>query len=124
MPALQVRDFPNELYEQLREYAAANHRSMAQQTIVAVDQMINGVQSEQSSPSEVSIELDTEAKRQARREKYREIVKRMEETDERILERRGGVPIPTDLATQWIREDRDNNHGHVLNLDDFDGNEA
>ena len=26
MPALQVRDFPNELYEQLREYAAANHR--------------------------------------------------------------------------------------------------
>ena len=42
MPALQVRDFPSELYEQLREYSAANHRSIAQQTIFAVDTMING----------------------------------------------------------------------------------
>ena len=26
MPALQVRDFPQELYEELRSYAAAHHR--------------------------------------------------------------------------------------------------
>lgn len=44
MPALQVRDFPEELYEELRVYAAKNHRSMAQQTIAAVEQQIHDVQ--------------------------------------------------------------------------------
>ena len=42
MPALQVREFPAGLYEELREFAAANHRSMAQQTVCAVDAMIHG----------------------------------------------------------------------------------
>lgn len=42
MPALQVREFPAGLYEELREFAAANHRSMAQQTVYAVDAMIRG----------------------------------------------------------------------------------
>ena len=37
MPALQVRDFPDELYEDLRVYAAQNHRSIAQQTIACVE---------------------------------------------------------------------------------------
>lgn len=37
MPALQVRDFPAELYEELREYAELNHRSIAQQTIACVE---------------------------------------------------------------------------------------
>lgn len=37
MPALQVRDFPEDLYEQLKEYAALNHRSIAQQTIACVE---------------------------------------------------------------------------------------
>ena len=50
MPALQVRDFPSELYEQLREYSAANHRSIAQQTIFAVDTMINGASGADGAP--------------------------------------------------------------------------
>lgn len=37
MPALQVRDFPEELYEELRAYAEENHRSIAQQTIACVE---------------------------------------------------------------------------------------
>ncbi|WP_449316228.1 ribbon-helix-helix domain-containing protein, partial [Rubneribacter sp.] len=40
MPALQVREFPDELYDELKEYAASQHRSMAQQVIVAVEQML------------------------------------------------------------------------------------
>lgn len=40
MPALQVRDFPEELYERLKECAASQHRSVAQQTIVAVERML------------------------------------------------------------------------------------
>ncbi len=37
MPALQVRDFPDDLYDELREYATRNHRSIAQQTIACVE---------------------------------------------------------------------------------------
>lgn len=42
MPALQVRDFPATLYDELKEYAARNHRSIAQQTIIAVEEMLSG----------------------------------------------------------------------------------
>ena len=42
MPALQVRDFPEDLYEKLKEVAAREHRSVAQQTIVAVEAMVSG----------------------------------------------------------------------------------
>lgn len=55
MPALQVRDFPQELYQELKDFSALNHRSMAQQTIFAVDAMIHGTHKsneyEQSSSS-------------------------------------------------------------------------
>ena len=40
MPALQVRDFPDDLYEQLRALSARNHRSIAQQTIACVEQFL------------------------------------------------------------------------------------
>ncbi|MEC4273053.1 argininosuccinate lyase [Adlercreutzia sp. R25] len=50
MPALQVRDFPATLYDQLKECAARNHRSIAQQTIIAVEEMLAA-----------SIALDTES---------------------------------------------------------------
>lgn len=38
MPALQVRDFPADLYEQLKTSSERNHRSMAQQTVAFVEQ--------------------------------------------------------------------------------------
>ena len=38
MPALQVRDCPIEIYEALQARAAKEHRSMAQQTIVALEE--------------------------------------------------------------------------------------
>ena len=37
MPALQVRDFPDELYDELKAYAVKNHRSIAQQTIACIE---------------------------------------------------------------------------------------
>lgn len=40
MPALQVREFPSSLYDELKECAARNHRSIAQQTIIAVEEML------------------------------------------------------------------------------------
>lgn len=40
MTALQVRDFPQDLYDQLKVRSEAEHRSMSQQVIVAVEQML------------------------------------------------------------------------------------
>lgn len=37
MPALQVRDLPQDLYDDLQIRATKEHRSMAQQTIVALE---------------------------------------------------------------------------------------
>jgi hypothetical protein len=45
MPALQVRDFPAMLYDELKEYAARNHRSIAQQTVIAVEEMLEAAES-------------------------------------------------------------------------------
>ena len=36
MPLLQVRDFPLDLYEQLKELAETERRSLAQQTVVMI----------------------------------------------------------------------------------------
>jgi len=41
MGYLQVRDFPEELHEQLRERAKAEQRSVSQQTIVAIKEHVD-----------------------------------------------------------------------------------
>ena len=82
MPALQVRDFPDDLYEQLKAYAASQHRSIAQQTIVAVEQMLEAADAQhywdghdlhclERRPR--YFDFDTEAKRAARIEKRKEL---------------------------------------------------
>lgn len=58
MPALQVRDFPEDLYEDLRARARENHRSITQETIIAVKQYLltrsrfKLIDLESSSPTE------------------------------------------------------------------------
>jgi hypothetical protein len=42
MAALQVRDFPADLYEKLRQRAEQEHRSISQQTIVAIQEHLLG----------------------------------------------------------------------------------
>ncbi len=58
MPALQVRDFPRDLYEELRSFAVAHHRSVAQQTVAAVDQMIHGVCEAGAPSSSAEVRMD------------------------------------------------------------------
>ncbi|WP_438363513.1 FitA-like ribbon-helix-helix domain-containing protein [Slackia exigua] len=40
MPALQVREFPDDIYEELKAAAAREHRSIAQQTIICVERFL------------------------------------------------------------------------------------
>ena len=41
MPALQVRDFPADLYEELRIYAAEESRSISQQVVVIIKDFLS-----------------------------------------------------------------------------------
>lgn len=60
MPALQVRDFPATLYDELKECAARNHRSIAQQTIIAVEGMLNEAPARSSACAERGLSQDSE----------------------------------------------------------------
>ena len=62
MPALQVRDFPDGLYASLKALAAAEHRSVAQQTIALVEEGLRrrspaGVSEEPARPDLLSSPL-------------------------------------------------------------------
>lgn len=94
MPALQVRDFPQELYEELRSYSAAHHRSMAQQTVAAVDAMLHGTEGLPVAPS---------ANGSARIEKRNQILQRAAQRREA---RRQDVPLPAEML-RAARAERD-----------------
>jgi plasmid stability protein len=79
MPSLQVRDLPEHIYRKLLERAAAEHRSIAQQTIVLLEKA-----------------LDMETKKQNTR---RQLIERILKTPPADPKK---VPNPVDL----IREDR------------------
>ena len=93
MPALQVRDFPDDLYERLKEYAANQHRSVAQQTIVAVEQML--ARADEAARAE-------RAKR--RKELFAEI-RKLPKFD---------VPDGFPDAAEMIRQDREERVNHIL----------
>lgn len=142
MPALQVRDFPDGLYAQLKECADREHRSIAQQTIVAVEEMLRAraVAAEQREGSAVPVgaeaqdalverlayavasrtrtpsylDFSTEAERQARIQKRKEIFARID----RMNAERTTPPPSTEQIVQWVREDRDSDHGHDIPLFD------
>lgn len=113
MPALQVREFPDELYDELKEYAASQHRSMAQQVIVAVERMLacdKGAQASEprtcaagelryASPS-FAATVDTEAERAAR-------AKRREELFRQAEEERADLPKDLPSAVEMLRQVRD-----------------
>jgi hypothetical protein len=80
MPLLQVRDVPKELYEKLSQVAEAEHRSIAQQTVVLLKKA-----------------LDFKEERVARRKRV------LEEIKKKRLPNVDTFPDPVDL----VREDRE-----------------
>ena len=75
MPALQVRDFPDDLYERLKACAALEHRSVAQQTVALVEEGLNarneshfwdGCELHRLGRAPQVIDFDTESARSAR----------------------------------------------------------
>lgn len=98
MPALQVRDFPADLYEDLRKFAAREHRSMAQQTIKAVEDMILRDMDQRERAN--VIEFDSLAARRKRIEKRKALFEQIHEN---------AKDLPKDLpnAAEVVREGRE-----------------
>lgn len=107
MPALQVREFPAEVYEQLKDYAAVHHRSVAQQTIVAVEEMLQRGLRLQPQPEErqpVQESAPGPSQRLARREA---ILRRADE-------RRASIRIPN--PSQMLHEERASREERLLDV--------
>ena len=114
MPALQVRDFPEDLYEKLKVLAAREHRSVAQQTIVAVEAMVSGetkaAESDTCHHQALYLDFDTEAKRAARIKKRQELFER---SKEHPLSLPPDAPSPVEVVRQG-REERGEHLEKVL----------
>ena len=144
MPALQVRDFPQDLYDELRVYAERNHRSIAQQTIACVESEIRRskamVEGEaEGGPADIAIppaihevamrargvdpfgwagvfQVEGEEARKARRAKWEELRKLFADVAERW---NGPLPACDELA-QAVRDDRDaRTDGIMMNVEGF-----
>lgn len=122
MPALQVRDFPDDLYEQLKTYAASQHRSMAQQTIVAVEQMLEAANASHYWDGETLhrlerrphyFDFDTEAQRSARIEKRKALFEEISALPK--------VDIPSDFpnSVQLVREGHEERDRRILEATGF-----
>ena len=58
MPLLQVRDFPNELYEAISQTARSENRSIPQQTIVLLKNALNQTRERKIRRSAVLREIE------------------------------------------------------------------
>ena len=120
MPALQVRELPEDLYEQLKESARRERRSLAQQTTVLLRRGLAAEEAPVASDGGVWPERDREARRRGRggvylgadlpAERERRIAMRKElfrAIDEIPWQR---PPLTAEEIVAMVREDRD--HGH------------
>ena len=125
MPALQVRDLPADLYEQLKESARREHRSLAQQTTVLLRRgLADGAAFVEAGGGEARLDrrgesrrtvvaddcfhFDLPSERERRIARRRELFQAIEKTNQQA---RMGCRRLTDAEiVAMIREDRD--HGH------------
>ena len=117
MPALQVRDFPEDLYEKLKVLAAREHRSVAQQTIVAVEAMVSGetkaAESDTCHHQALYLDFDTEAKRAARIKKRQELFENTKMLTEKNPQMR---ELSADDIVKTIRDAREERSEHLFSV--------
>lgn len=100
MPALQVRDFPDDLYEGLKEYAAQQHRSIAQQTICAVEEMLTRQGECANGNAARIVSFESLRERDVRIAKRKVLYERIQEHARKLPE---SLPRPEDI----VRDSRD-----------------
>ncbi|MDO4290614.1 MAG: argininosuccinate lyase [Eggerthellaceae bacterium] len=119
MPALQVRDFPDDMYEQLKECAAREHRSIAQQTIAFVEQGIRQYSGEYYWDGKTlhrpvqMLGFDTEKERLARIEKRKALFSEFKE-----IEWKGPKPTSEEMV-EMLHEMREERTERILRASGF-----
>lgn len=116
MPALQVKDFPDDLYEELRECAAEECRSVSQQTVYGLREFLRMHKAYQSVKNALwAAPYVTDLLEKEEEQKRLERVRKRHELLERIRER-GPVNIPDDFpsAAEIIREMREERTDRIL----------
>ena len=115
MPALQVREFPEDLYKKLKETAAHEHRSIAQQTIICVERFLQEASARERkienegcrhrvTPHSSYQQDESTREREARIAKRRETFRRIDAFPK--LDLPNGALGPVDII-RGMREERD-----------------
>lgn len=127
MPALQVRDFPDDLYERLKACAALEHRSVAQQTVALVEEGLNarneshfwdGCELHRLGRAPQVIDFDTESARAVRIEKRKALFAEFEKLPKFT------VPDTFPSTAELIRQGREERDQRILGAADYCGEEA
>lgn len=121
MPALQVRDVPADVYDDLKRIAAEQDRSLSQQTLHALRVYIasqkqltqNHASSERREPSPQSL-ANEEAERQKRIEKRKAIFARLDELHAEQDLSHCPVPGGFESDAEMIRADREERTNRIL----------
>ena len=98
MPAFQVRDMPQDLYDQLKYSAKCNHRSMAQQTVHILEQNLTDVRPTNEC---VRVFRTEEEERRERAERAKKIFASLDEINKNVK------PISDDEIRRIWRESRE-----------------
>lgn len=115
MPALQVREFPEDLYKKLKATAAHEHRSIAQQTIICVERFLQEASARERkienegcwhrvTPHSSYQQDESTREREARIAKRRETFRRIDAFPK--LDLPSGALGPVDII-RGMREERD-----------------
>ena len=111
MPSVQVKEFPQGLYDELKAYAETQHRSMSQQLIVAAEQMMNRVSAADADSLPHQHSSTPEEERLWRTSKRKAIFARADASIERARSNgswKDGGPDSVGM----IRSDREGNDRH------------
>lgn len=101
MPALQVRDLPQDLYDKLKARAEREHRSLAQETIVAIERHVDSATRPDEMPARFRL-VDEEAERQARIARRRRVLEEIAAMPPSIVP--DDFPSPAELIREGRRE--------------------
>lgn len=127
MPALQVRDFPETLYQQLKDSAAREHRSLAQQTVALVERGLAGEgmapkAKEGSAPGVIAPVVQTASPARDYRPRFDDPEKRAERIAkrkalfERCAKHESSPVLSSQQIVSLVREGREERADRVLQV--------
>lgn len=112
MPALQVRDFPQDTYESLKLRAEADRRSVAQEVIVAVEDFL----SKDGRAGSAGAARSIYAPQRESAEVIQERIERKRKLFEEIRANPFKLPADAPSPEEVVRQGRDERGEHLMSI--------